>query len=191
MLLLQSIWEFLRYRTHARTHINPHTWCSSVSAVLSSFAFDPGYPIPPLPSLPSHPLRPASVLAGRLGGDTGAVSHQQSHCASAGHRDRHTGGSPRARARRVRASISLVGVGAHVTLKLRCCFALYATELAEQYPASACPAEATPCPATFFPLLPVVLLSMDAKVGESGEAWKTTDSKRMLSGVVIRAADRR
>lgn len=74
---------------------------------------------------------PPSVLAVRLGGDTGAVSYQQSHCASAGHSDSHAGGAHRAWACWVGVRVTLVGVGAHVTLELRGCLTLHSTQLAE------------------------------------------------------------
>lgn len=108
-----------------------------------------------------------------LGGYTGAVSYQQSHCAGAGHSDGHAGGADGAGARRVGAGVALVGVGAHVTLELRGRLALHPAQLAEQHAAGPRPAEAAPRPAALLPLLPVVLLSVDAQVRERGEAWKT------------------
>lgn len=131
----------------------------------------------PFPAIPPQlspaPTRPPSVLAVGLGGDTGAVSDQQSHCASAGHRDRHAGGAHGPRARLVGGGVALVGVGAHVTLELRGRLALYPAQLAEQHAAGPCPAESPPRPAALLPLLAVVLLGVDTQVGEGGEACGT------------------
>lgn len=131
------------------------------------------HPLPhPSPPVPTPTPCPSSVLAVGLGGDTGAVSYQQSHCASAGHSDGHAGGAHGARARRVRARVALVGVGAHVTLELRGRLALHAAQLTEQNTAGARPTEAAPRPAALLPLLTVVLLGVDTQVGEGGEAWR-------------------
>ena len=113
------------------------------------------------------------MLAVGLGGDTGAVSNQQSHCAGAGHGDGHAGGADGSHARLVGVGIALVGVGAHVTLELRGRLALHPAQLAEQHSSGARPTEAPPRPAALLPLLAVMLLSVDAQVGEGGEAWRT------------------
>lgn len=146
------------------------------------FSVYPRITLPPftwLPRLHSHPSHPQvphcppSVLTVGLGGDTRAVSYQQSHCASTGHSDSYAGGAHRACARWVRAGVGLVGVGAHVTLELRGRLTLHPAKLAEQHPAGTCPTKAPPCPTALFPLLAMVLLSMDTQVGEGGKTWKT------------------
>lgn len=134
------------------------------------------------PSSPLPPLAPPSVLAVGLGGDTGAVSDQQSHCASAGHRDRHAGGAHGPRARLVGGGVALAGVGAHVTLELRGRLALYPAQLAEQHAAGPGPAESPPRPAALLPLLAVVLLGVDAQVGEGGEACGTRAHGHVKAG---------
>ena len=116
-----------------------------------------------------------------LGGDTGAVSDQQSHRAGAGHGDSNAGGAQCARARRVGAGATLVGVGAHVTLELRGGLALHPAELAEQHPTGARPAEAPPGTAALLPLLAVVLLGVDTQVGEGGEACGTQTRLRLAT----------
>lgn len=110
------------------------------------------------------------MLAVGLGGNTGAVSYQQSHRASAGHSDSHAGGAHGACARRVGVAVTLIGVGAHVTLKLRGCLALHPTQLAEQHPAGPCATKPAPGPPALLPLLAVVFLSMDTQIGEGREA---------------------
>ena len=130
------------------------------------------HPQPHRPS-PASPPRPSSVLAVGLGGDTGAVSYQQSHRARTGHSDRHAGGAHGAGARLVGGGVALVGVGAHVTLELRGRLALHPAQLAEQHAAGPRPAEAPSCPAALLPLLTMMLLSVDTQVGERGEAWIT------------------
>lgn len=149
----------------------------------SSSSVCPRLPLPPFYQLhrlhpqahPSHPHPPcpSTVLAVGLGGNTGAVSYQQSHCASTGHSDSHAGGAHGTRARQVGAGVALVGVGAHVALELRGRLALHPAQLAEQHPAGPRPAKAPPRPAALLPLLAVVLLSVDTQVGEGGEAWET------------------
>lgn len=116
------------------------------------------------------------MLAVRLGGDTGAVSNQQSHCAGAGDGDGHAGGSHRRRAGRVGVGLALLGVGAHVTLQLGGRLALDATQLAKQHPSGPCPAEAAAGPPALLPLLSVVLLGVDPQVCERGEACNTEDT---------------
>lgn len=156
--------------------------------VLASFCLDS--PRPPSlipfpavpPQLPPAPTRPPSVLAVGLGGDTGAVSDQQSHCASAGHRHRHAGGAHGPRARLVGGGVALVGVGAHVTLELCGRLALYTAQLAEQHATGPCPAESPPRPAALLPLLAVVLLGVDAQVGEGGEACGTRAHRHVKAG---------
>lgn len=124
------------------------------------------YPPPPYPT-------PSSVLAVGLGGDTGAVSYQQSHCGGAGHGDGHAGGVHGCRARGVGTGLALVGVGAHVTLKLSGGLALNAAQPADEHAASSRPAEDPPGSAALLPLLAMVLLGMHPQVGEGGEAWDT------------------
>lgn len=138
-------------------------------------------PCSPTPALPC-PHSPPSVLAVGLRGDTGAVSDQQSHCASTGHRDRHAGGAHGPRARLVGGGVALVGVGAHVTLELRGRLALYPAQLAEQHAAGPGPAESPPRPAALLPLLAVVLLGVDAQVGEGGEACGTRAHRHVKAG---------
>lgn len=111
------------------------------------------------------------MLAVGLGGDTGAVSYQQSHCGGAGHRDGHAGGVHGGRARRVGTGVALVGVGAHVTLQLSGGLALNAAQPADEHAAGCRPAEDPPRPAALLPLLAVVLLGVHAQVGEGGKAW--------------------
>lgn len=118
------------------------------------------------------PAAPCGVLAVGLGGNTGAVSYQQSHRAGAGHGDRHAGGAHRARAGGVGPGFALVGVGAHVTLELRGRLTLDPAQLTEQHAAGARPAKAAPRPPALLPLLAVVLLGVDAQIGEGGETWK-------------------
>lgn len=125
-----------------------------------------------LPQFTWLPPHIPSMLAVRLGGDTGAVSYQQSHCAATGHSDSHIGGAYRASARRV-WGVTLVGMGAHVTLELRGCLTLHPAQLAEQDPAGPCPTETPSYPTALLPLLAMVLLSVHTQVGEGGEAWKT------------------
>lgn len=127
-------------------------------------------PPSPVPSQP-HPLtppRPSGVLAVRLGGNTGAVSNQQSHRGSAGHSDGHAGCAHSVGTGRVRTGLGLVGVGAHVTLELCGRFALHTTQLAEQHSR---PTKDPLRAAALLPLLAMMLLSVHAQIGERGEAW--------------------
>lgn len=110
------------------------------------------------------------MLAVGLGGDTGAVSDQQSHRGGARHRHGHTGCVHAGRARLVRTGVALVGVGTHVTLELRGRLALDAAQPADEHAAGPRPAEDPPRAAALLPLLAVVLLSMHPQVGEGGEA---------------------
>lgn len=172
------------------SRMDPHT-CHGGSSYVSLLPFASTPPTPPstpphLPAVPPQlspaPTRPPSVLAVGLGGDTGAVSDQQSHCASAGHRDRHAGGAHGPRARLVGGGVALAGVGAHVTLELRGRLALYPAQLAEQHAAGPGPAESPPRPAALLPLLAVVLLGVDAQVGEGGEACGTRAHGHVKAG---------
>lgn len=61
----------------------------------------------------------------------------------------------------------VVGVGAHVPLELGGCLAVDATQVADEHAARGAAAKA---PRTVLPLLAVVLLSMNAKVRQCGEA---------------------
>lgn len=106
------------------------------------------------------------MLAVGLGGDTGAVSHQQSH-SGGGARHGHAGGV------RVGTGVALVGVRAHVTLELGVGLALNAAQPADEHAAGPRAPEDPPRPAALLPLLAVVLLGVHAQVGERGEAWGT------------------
>lgn len=129
--------EMLNILTHTR---HAHTPGLNAAAPLLLrellFVFSSIFPTPQLPSPfpPAHPHPPppcpSSMLAVGLGGNTGAVSYQQSHCARTGHSNSHAGGAHCARTRRVRAGVPLVGVGAHVALELRGRLALHPTQLA-------------------------------------------------------------
>lgn len=113
------------------------------------------------------------MLAVGLGGDTGAVSYQQSHCGGARHCDGHAAGVHSGRTRGVGTGVALVGVRAHVTLKLGGRLALNAAQPADQHAACSGPTEDPPPSAALLPLLAVVLLGVHAQVGEGGEAWDT------------------
>lgn len=64
----------------------------------------------------------------------------------------------------------VVGVGAHVPLELGGCLAVDATQVADEHAARGGAAKA---PRTVLPLLAMVLLSMDTKVRQCGEAAVT------------------
>lgn len=72
----------------------------------------------------------------------------------------------------------VVAVGAHVPLELGGRLAVDAAQVADEYAARSCAAKA---PRTVLPLLAVVLLGMDAKVRQCGEAAVTE-----MAGVVLR-----
>lgn len=146
------------FSTHLCSTLPPFTWLSSLH--------NPTLPTPAPPG-------PPSMLTVGLGGDTGAVSYQQSHCARTGHSDGYAGGAHSACAGRVWGGVALAGVGAHVTLELGGCLTLDPAQLAEQHPTGTRPTKPPPCPTALLPLLAMVLLSMDPQVGECGEAWKT------------------
>lgn len=122
-------------------------------------------------------LGPAPVLAVRLGGDTGAVGDQQSHCAGGivtGPRSHsHTDSSAPGGVRVGSIILALVGMRAHVALQLCGRLTLNAAQLAQQHATGACPAKNPPHSAAVLPLLTVVFLSMYTQVGERGEAWRT------------------
>lgn len=160
-----------------------HTWigsCLSACLLLVCLCLHPQlHP-------PTHPTPcPPSLLAVGRGCDPGAVGHQQSHAAGAGHGDGHAGGAHRPGAggvvAGVVAGVSLGGVGAHVTLELRGRLALHPAQLAQQHTAGPSPPKAPPRPAALLPLLTVVLLSVHPQVGERGEAWKTHTQTHTLA----------
>lgn len=61
----------------------------------------------------------------------------------------------------------VVRMGAHVPLELGGCLAVDATQVADEYAARSCAAEA---PGTVLPLLAMVLLGVDTQVRQCGEA---------------------
>lgn len=62
----------------------------------------------------------------------------------------------------------VVGVGAHVPLELGGRFAVDATQVADKHAAGSTAAETA---GAFLPLLPVMLLGVDAQVRQGGEGW--------------------